>query len=228
VSKVARNQSRQQRPPRPSGAARRRAEAKRRRRNRMILATSLAVVVALVGLVVGLHAANSSAGSSGATSSSTTSPSSAASLPVGSAAPAGSFTTLGGKTETVAELRGKPALLWFMTTWCSSCQAGTQAIAQHIATLAAEGVRVVQVENYHDLGQSGPSLSTFEKTLAGSAFSNPDWTFGEASATLTHTYNPKAYLDIYYLISAKGKITYVNSSPASTMPELLSAAKHLA
>ena len=150
------------------------------------------------------------------------------SLPVGTTAPNGVITTLAGKTETVAGLRGKPALIWFVTTWCSSCQAGTQAMAQHVAALAADGVRVVEVENYADLGQSGPPMQSFAKVLAGSAFSNPDWTFGEASSALTHTYNPKAYLDIYYLLNAKGKITYVNSSPSSTMPALLSAARALA
>jgi len=213
--------STRQRPPRPTGAARRRTEAQRHKRNRLVFGASVAVVVALVGVLVGLHVADTSS-ASGSTGSG------AVSLPVGTTAPNASFSTIGGKTETVAALRGKPALIWFMTTWCSSCQAGTQAMAQHVATLAADGVRVVEVENYADLGQSGPSIGTFGKTLAGSEFTNPDWTFGEASSGLTHTYNPKAYLDIYYLINAKGKITYVNSSPGSTMSQLLSAAKGLA
>ena len=226
MSKAARMQARSQRPPRPAAAERRRAEAQRHKRNRWLFGGTLAVIVALVGALIGLHVTSSTAtsGSSGKTGSS----SSAAYLPVGTSAPSGAFTTLAGKTETVAALRGKPTLLWFVTTWCTSCQAGTQAMAQNVAALASDGVRVVEVENYADLGQSGPSIGTFGKTLAGSEFSNPDWIFGEASSSLTHTYNPKAYLDLYYLISAKGKITYVNSSPGSTMPQLLSAAKELA
>ncbi|MDA8076418.1 MAG: redoxin domain-containing protein [Actinomycetota bacterium] len=217
--------STRQRSARPTGAARRRAEAQRRRRNRIALWTSVVGILGLAGVVVGLHlSATSSAGGAAPGSSGT----SGVSLPVGTSAPNGAITTLAGGSETVAGLRGKPTLIWFVTTWCSSCEAGTQAMAQNVATLAADGVRVVEVENYADLGQSGPPMGTFAKTLAGSAFTNPDWTFGEASSALTHTYNPKAYLDIYYLISAKGKITYVNSSPGSTMPELLSAAKALA
>ena len=214
-----------QRPPRPTGAARRRAEARRQTRNRLLMGGSIAVVVALVALVIALHATSSSSGSSSASGSSGNS---GVSLPVGTSAPNGAITTLTGKTETVAELRGKPTLIWFVTTWCSSCQAGTEAMAQNVATLTSDGVRVVEVENYADLGQSGPAMGTFAKTLAGRDFSNPDWTFGEASATLTPTYNPKAYLDIYYLINAQGKITYVNSSPGSTMSQLLGAAKALA
>jgi len=213
--------STRQRPPRPTSAARRRAEVQRRRRNRLLAGASFMAIVALAGVVVGLHVAH---GPSGAESSSAA----AASLPVGTTAPDGSFTTLDGTTDTVAALRGQPTLIWFVTTWCSSCQAGTQVMAQHVATLAADGVRVVEVENYADLGQSGPPMGTFARTLAGSAVSNPDWTFGEASSTLTRTYNPRAYLDLYYLIDAKGKITYVNSSPGSTMPQLLGAAKALA
>ncbi len=210
---------------RPTGAARRRAKAQRQKRNRLLLGASVTVVVALFALVLALHAASSNSSSASANDSSSAS---GVSLPIGTTAPNGTFTTLAGKTETVAGLRGKPTLIWFVTTWCSSCQAGTQTMAQNVATLAADGVQVVEVENYADLGQSGPSMNAFAKTLAGSAFSNPDWTFGEASSSLTHTYNPKAYLDIYYLINAKGKIAYVNGSPASTMPQLLSAVKELA
>ncbi|HLG67878.1 MAG TPA: redoxin domain-containing protein [Acidimicrobiales bacterium] len=210
-----------QRPLRPTGAVRPRAGVQRRRGNRLLAGGSLAVIVALTGVVVGLHAAHRSSGNGS---------SSAAAVPlsIGTTAPDGSFTALDGTTDTVAALRGRPTLIWFVTTWCSSCQAGTQAMAQHVGTLAADGVRVVEVENYADLGQSGPPMGTFARALAGSAASNPDWTFGEASSTLTHTYNPKAYLDLYYLVDAKGTITYVNSSPASTMPQLLNAAKALA
>ena len=215
--------SRRQRPSRPNGAARRQAEAQRHKRNRLLWGASVTAVVALVAVVMALHVTSTS--SSSANGSSGTS---AASLPVGTTAPNGAITTLAGTSETVAGLRGKPTLICFVTTWCSSCQAGTQAMAHNVATLAADGVRVVEVENYADLGQSGPPMSTFAKALAGSAFSNPDWTFGEASSALTHTYNPKAYLDLYYLLNAKGKITYVNSSPGSTMPQLLGAAKALA
>jgi len=218
------------RPPRRGGSAARRAEAQRHRRNRLLAAAGVTVVVALVGLVVALHLTKTSTVSSSATGSSATgsSGSSAASLPVGMTAPDGAFTTLAGKTETVADLRGEPALIWFVTTWCSSCQAGTEVMARNVATLASDGVKVVEVENYADLGQSGPPMGSFAKTLAGSVFSDPDWTFGEASSTLTRTYNPDAYLDIYYLINAEGKITYVNSSPGSTMAQLLGAAKALA
>lgn len=172
------------------------------------------VVVVIVGLVIGLHLSSS--------------PSTKVAAPaVGQVAPNATFTTLSGKTETVASLRGRPTLLWLMTTWCSSCQAGTEAMAQNLAKLKVLDVHVVQVENYQDLGQAGPTLHKFATVLAGTQFTNPDWTFGHASATLTHTYNPQGDLDIYYLLNASGKVTYINSEPASTMPQLLAAAQSL-
>ncbi|MDA8341276.1 MAG: redoxin domain-containing protein [Actinomycetota bacterium] len=216
--------STRQRAARMTGGARRRAEERRRQRSRRLLGGATALVLALVALAITLHLVNTGSGTASAGGSSGAT---AASLPVGTAAPDGAFTTLAGGTERVEDLRGKPTLLWFVTTWCSSCEAGTQAMAQNVASFAADGVRVVEVENYADLGQSGPAMGSFAKALAGSAYSNPDWTFGEASPALTHTYNPRADLDIYYLIDGKGTITEVNSAPASTMPQLLSAARGL-
>jgi thiol-disulfide isomerase/thioredoxin len=143
-------------------------------------------------------------------------------------APDGSFTTTAGATETVASLRGQPTLLWFVTTWCSSCQAGTQAMSDQIPTLAAHHVRVVELELSDDLGQPGPAISDFARQLAGSRYHDPDWTFGTASPTLTQAYDPNGYLDVYYLIDAAGHITYANSSPAATMSQLLGAAAKIA
>lgn len=118
-------------------------------------------------------------------------------------------------------------MVWFVSTWCTSCQAGTQTMAHNIARLQADGVRVDEVELYQNLGQSGPSMTAFAKTLAGE-FTDPDWTFGTSSASLTRTYDPQSYLDIYYLLNARGQISYVNGSPGSTMPQLLAAAGRLA
>lgn len=198
------------------------AQAAARRRRWAWLASS-ALVVAGVGALIGLHVATSRSSATPGTQSAAA----PTALAAGHPAPNATFTTLAGKVETVASLAGKPTLLWLMTTWCSSCQASTQTLAANLAKLQAAGVQVVEVENYADLGQSGPSLTAFAKTLAGAEFTNPDWTFGEASAGLTRTYNPQSDLDIYYLINASGQITYVNSSPVSTMPQLLAAARSL-
>lgn len=176
-----------------------------------------AVVVAIVAIVA---AALASGGSSGKGSSSSVG------TGVGAVAPEGSFTTTAGATRTVSSLSGHPTLLWFVTTWCSSCQAGTQAMASGIVSrLAERHVRVVEVENAGDLGQAGPSMTSFVNQLAGSEARNPDWTFGVASSALTRTYNPEGSLDIYYLLNAGQRIVYINSSPAATKAQLLGEAE---
>lgn len=118
-------------------------------------------------------------------------------------------------------------MLWFVTTWCPSCQAGTQTMAQNVSQLQADGVRVVEVELFQDLGQSGPSISSFGQQYAGSHYGKPGWTFATASSELTQTYDPGGYLDIYYLINARGRIVYVNGSPSSTMSNILAEASRI-
>jgi thiol-disulfide isomerase/thioredoxin len=147
---------------------------------------------------------------------------------VAALAPDGGFTTTSGANQTVSSLRGQPTLLWFVTTWCSSCQAGTQAMASQISTLGAHRVRVVELELANDLGQPGPRITDFGQQLAGAGYHNPNWTFGVASAVLTTTYDPAGYLDIYYLLDGSGRIAYTNSSPAATMSQLLGAVSKLA
>jgi len=199
---------------------RRRTPARRRRRAAL---TAGVAVAALAGVLVGLHETTSAPASPGAARRAVAS----RVLAPGTVAPPATFTTLAGRTESLAALRGEPVLLWLVTTWCPSCQAGTRELARHLEALRADGVRVVELENYGDLGASGPSMATFSADLAGRAVDDPDWTFGQASWGLTRTYNPQAFLDVYYLIDARGRIAYVNGSPASTMPELLAAAKAL-
>lgn len=146
---------------------------------------------------------------------------------VGSAAPDGSFTTVSGRTETISSLRGHKALVWFVATWCPSCQAGTHAMAVGLARLRAAGVQVVEVEDYADLGQPGPAMAAFGRQFAGAAYHDPGWTFGTASLALTRAYNPQGYLDIYYLLGPSGRVAYINSAPASTMSQLLAHAGKL-
>ena len=143
-------------------------------------------------------------------------------------APGGSFATTSGRTRNVASLRGKPTLLWFVATWCSSCQAGTTAMAREMPEFARLGVRVVELELYRDLGQPGPGIATFVRAEAGPrALADPGWMFGMASASLTRTYDPWGYLDVYYLLDRAGRIRDVGSSPAGTMGTLLRAVRGL-
>lgn len=207
---------------RRSGSSRGRrqaAEIAARRRRRWGFGSAGVTVLLVAGVILGLHYANRPAHTAAATT--------AATPAAGRRAPNGTFTTLAGTTASIASLRGTPALVWFVTTWCSSCQAGTKLLAQNITKLHADGVRVIEVELHGDLGQSGPPMAQFAKVLAGAEYANPAWTFGVASAALTRTYDPQSDLEVYYLLNAKGEVTDVNAPLVSTMPQLLQAAGKL-
>ncbi|MCL5048004.1 MAG: TlpA family protein disulfide reductase [Firmicutes bacterium] len=203
-----------------SGRNSKRRTRQARKRRRLLVPIITVIIVVIFGTVLGLHLSSTATQSNSNTKMGST-------KAVGLRAPAGILTTISGRQLNVASLRGKPTLLWFVSTWCSSCQAGTQTMAQNISRLQADGVRVVEVELYQDLGQSGPSITSFGKQLAGAHYGDPDWIFATSSFVLTRTYDPASYLDIYYLINAKGKIVYVNGSPSATMPDILREASTL-
>jgi len=197
------------------------ARALRRRRARQLwwaVTGAAAAVVAAVVVVIAVSAGGRTTAAGG------NSPAGGAAPAAGSAAPGGSFTTVSGRTETIASLRGHKTLLWFVATWCPSCQAGTQAVAGQAARLRAAGVQVVEVEDHADLGQPGPGIAAFGRQFAGAAYRDPDWTFGTASRALTGAYNPHGYLDVYFLLGSSGKVAYINAAPASTMSQLLAHA----
>lgn len=147
---------------------------------------------------------------------------------VGGAAPPGSFTTVDGTTVDVASLRGTPTLLWFIAAGCSSCTASIPAVADHLAQLHADGVKVDVIDLYGDLG-SGPkgaaALRKLGTGLAGSRFTDPTWTWGTSSENLSYRYDSNGAPDVYYLLDRDGKITYRNGVPISTMSQLLAHAR---
>jgi hypothetical protein len=96
-----------------------------------------------------------------------------------------------------------------------------------LARLRAHRIRVVELEDYADLGQPGPGMAAFGPTYAGAAYRSPDWVFGTASRALTQAYNPRGYLDIYYLLDAANRIVYASSGSAFTMTQLLARGARL-
>jgi hypothetical protein len=146
-------------------------------------------------------------------------------------APDGSFTTVSGQTMSVASLRGRPTMLWFVVAGCASCAVSVPTVAQHLSALRADGIRVVSLDLYGDLPQ-GPQgigqLAQFARETAGPAFGDRDWTWGLASSALSRAYDPSGTPDLYYLLDAGGHIRYQNSAPVSTMQELMAAANRVA
>ncbi len=154
----------------------------------------------------------------------------ATSLNIGTSAPSGTLITTGGRTVSVASLRGKPTMLWFLVAGCASCVSSVPAVEKQIKTLQSDGIRIVSVDLYGDLPQTGEGRAEFSQfmgAVAKNTTSNPEWTWGLASKGLSHTYDPQGIPDLYYLIGPHGHIRYHNTVPLSTMPQLLAAASSL-
>ncbi|NMC71921.1 MAG: TlpA family protein disulfide reductase [Myxococcales bacterium] len=63
----------------------------------------------------------------------------------GSSLPAAAFRTVQGGTITTAELRGKPAVIAFWATWCSTCKAELEHLKQLHARHGGDRLRIVAV-----------------------------------------------------------------------------------
>ncbi|MDA8073515.1 MAG: TlpA disulfide reductase family protein [Actinomycetota bacterium] len=145
-------------------------------------------------------------------------------------APNGTFTTPRGTSTTIASLRGKPTMVWFVAGGCASCAASIPAVAQQLGQLSSDGVQVVTLGLYgaFSTGKQGVAqLLSFGRAAAGTTITRPGWTWGLASEALSEAYDPSGAPDIYALIGPDGRIRYQNSVPVSTMPQLLAAVGRL-
>ena len=162
----------------------------------------------------------------GAFAGSSKSPSGNQFLPAssGNKAPNGYFVLANGTNSSVAASYSKgPVIFWFVTTWCSGCAQGTQVLANNMSFFASRNVKVIEVELYKDLGGNGQPITSFINTYAqnrtGASLIEP----ALSGQQLSYEYDPKGYLDIYYLILPNGTISYVNANLALTMQQLKGA-----
>jgi hypothetical protein len=104
-------------------------------------------------------------------------------------------------------------VLYFVTTWCSSCQESESILANngYYKEIHADGALFVTVELYNDLGEPGPSLSNFMSTYNPGYIQNKSWQlYGTSNLNATYSYDPQEYLEMYYVINSNGVI--INSS----------------
>ncbi len=142
----------------------------------------------------------------------------------GAAAPDFTFTDAQGSSLSLSSFLGKPIVLWWVATWCSSCIEGTQIFAQqYYASYRSAGVTVLEIESYNDLGQTGPSIEAMasQHGYTGQA----GWIIGEGSAHATSLYNPNSDLEYYYVLSSQGTVVTQGTPLTGSFGAALSAAQ---
>jgi hypothetical protein len=178
-----------------------------------------AVIVVIGGSAafLGVRAACCAAGPAGATAAGT--------APAGTApGPGGAFTLLDHEQASLAGLRGRPVLVWFVAAGCASCAVSIPAVAGHLDAFRRAGTRILVLGLYGAFGQGSTgtaALAGFGKAAAGKAFASPAWTWGLASEQLTAAFDPSGTPDAYDLLDGAGHVIYQNSVPVSTMSALL-------
>ena len=134
---------------------------------------------------------------------------------IGEMAPDIPITLTNGTNITLGSLRGHPVVLWFVTTWCPSCQESESILANngYYKEIHAKGALFVTVELYNDLNEPGPSISDFSSQYGEGYTQNKSWLlYGTSNLNATYSYDPKEYLEIYYVINSSGVITSTSST----------------
>ncbi len=138
-------------------------------------------------------------------------------------APEASF-TIEGKEYRISEFKDRRLMLWFLSTWCSSCIEALKVMEQEKSQLEASGIQIVVLKNHENGGYPGPDIDNFINQYAASLSDAPNWMIGDASAEMGITYNPRRYPDVYFLINETGMVVAVEGAPAVTLDIIINFA----
>lgn len=129
-------------------------------------------------------------------------------LKVGDAFPDFSLTEVGGKTITKDSLKGKPAIIWFTTSWCIPCQIGAQDVSKLDNNLGGEAFNVLVV--FVDPKEKDSDLILWRKR-----FANPDWivAFDNELTNLAKKVEIK-FLDSKFILDKNGVIKNIDFKQA--------------
>lgn len=128
-----------------------------------------------------------------------------------------------GTNVTLNSFHGRPVVLWFIATWCSSCQYGAQLLAsQYYSKIHSKGAVILVVELYNDLGVVGPPLQVFA-TQYGGGLNKTGWLYGTSTQNATYEYDPNTYLDIYYVINSNGVIINEGTELPANLDNIVSS-----
>lgn len=117
-------------------------------------------------------------------------------------APAFRLSTIGGGTVTNETVSGKPAILWFTTTYCVPCQLGAEEVKKLDDDLGGSAFNVVMI--FIDPRETDSDLLVWKKN-----FANEDWYMAHGNEQLLTEYNIRS-LDTQVLLDKDGKVREVN------------------
>lgn len=131
-----------------------------------------------------------------------------AGLKVGDTFPDFSVTEVDGRTISNDSLKGKPAIVWFTTSWCVPCQIGAQDVSKLDNELGGEVFNVLVV--FVDPKEKDSDLILWRKR-----FANPDWivAFDNELTKLATRVNLK-FLDSKFILDKNGIIKNIDFKQA--------------
>lgn len=166
--------------------------------NKMWLVAAGVILIAAAGLLAWRSF------QSGSTSTAVTL-SDAAGTQLGQIAPDFTVPTLDGGAFTLADQRGKPAIIYFMAYWCGTCIPEAQALAQ-LQKEYGDAVSIVVIDI--DPSSTPDALANFKQAANDG---NYVWAF-DAGQAVTNAWQVQA-LDTTLILDSAGHVIYRDAAP---------------
>ncbi|MBI4018524.1 MAG: TlpA family protein disulfide reductase, partial [Candidatus Aenigmarchaeota archaeon] len=125
-------------------------------------------------------------------------------LDSGFVTPPFTITDVSGKHFSRDDLKGKPVMIFFTTTWCVPCQIGAQNLAKYDLETGDNAFNVVIV--FVDPSETDQQLKNWK-----SRFAREDWLIAKDNG-MASLYKMQ-YLDTKYVLDAKSSIRWVDLQP---------------
>lgn len=128
--------------------------------------------------------------------------------------------TLEGAPRTLADLRGRPALVNFWASWCAPCVRELPLLDQAAKTEGAAGVQIVAIAEADDLASVRAFVQQHELGL-------PVWFADPAGPGSRELGNQRGVLPYSVLLDAEGRVleAKVGELDSATLGELLGKAR---